>query len=361
VRGRSLGAAALAAAVVSACGSSAAPRHTAAPRALPPLPASCRAGSTYYVDARTGSDSSCGTSRSRPWKTVARVNAAHLPSGASVLFAGGEHVDWGADAPLSPQSGVTYGSYGEGQAIFDRQGDAEAVLLCGVHRVTISGLELDGGSDDGSTAIGLQSSERCPGSTDVTITGLTIRHWFEGIQAGYADARWRIVRTTIEHTAGNGILFDRRDGDPNQGGRQLDVIDSTIAHTGEHPPDYHVHGIYDNAADSQIVGNTITGFQTDGVSIRFHGATVQGNRISGGAEGIGVYEYDSVGGVSRFTDNTISGTSDAGIFVCGPAFGCKQSLDRFVIQGNVIDGGARNPLDLQPAAGGYAVSGNAVR
>jgi hypothetical protein len=286
------------------------------------------------------------------------VNAFHFKPGATVLFDGGEHVDWGGDAFLSPESGVTYGSYGTGQAIFDGQSDQEAVYLCGVHDVTLTNLDLEGRGD---AAIGLQSSENCTGSTNVTVSRDTIRNWFEGIQAGYADSHWKIVHATIEHTAGNGILFDRRDGHPNQGGEALDVLDSKIADTGEHPPAYNVHGIYDNSADSQIVGNTITNFQTDGVSVRFHGAVVRGNRISGGGEGIGVYEYDSVPGTSHFTNNTIANTTDAGIFVCGPAFGCAQSLDRFVIEGNLIDGKPRTPLDLQPSAGGYQVSGNVQR
>lgn len=361
---RSLGAATLVAVAVAGCGTARSRTSTA----LPPLPAACNGGSTYYVDPQGGEDSNCGTTPSHAWKTVARVNQFHFRRGARVLFAGGEHVDWGnlgQRAYLSPWTGVTYGSYGAGQAIFDGQTYAgqglDAVYLCDVHDVTISNFDLEGGSDASNPAIGLQSSEYCPGSTHVTVTGLTIRNWFEGIQAGYADAHWTIAHTKIEHTAGNGILFDRRDGSPNQGGEALDVLDSTIADTGEHPPSYHVHGIYDNAADSHVVGNTITNFQTDGVSIRFHGAVVRDNRIEDGAEGIGVYEYDSVPGTSRFTQNTIANTSDAGIFVCGTAFGCSRSLDRFVIEGNVLGRQSRDELDLQPTAGGYQLSGNVQR
>ncbi len=344
-------------------------------RGVPRAPGGCPTARTYYVDAQRGDDANCGTTPATAWKTVARVNSFSFQSGDTVSFAGGEHVDWGysqaqpADAYLAPRPGVAYGSYGVGQAIFDGRSYTDsrgthyvsAIYLCGARDVTIANLDLEGGSDASNTAIGLQSSERsrCGPSTDVVISGDTIRNWFEGVQAGYADSNWTITDTTIEHTAGNGILFDRHDGTPNQGGDALSVLHSTIADTGEHPPSGgHVHGIYDNSANSRIVGNTITSFRTDGVSIRFHGAVVRNNHIADGQQGIGVYEYDSVGGTSDFTGNVIANTSAAAIFVCGTAQGCARSLDRLVIQGNRLGRQTGDQLDLQPTAGGYDVAGN---
>ena len=43
-------------------------------------------GSTYYVDSAGGSDSNNGTLQQTPWKTVAKVNAAVLAAGDTVLF-----------------------------------------------------------------------------------------------------------------------------------------------------------------------------------------------------------------------------------------------------------------------------------
>lgn len=43
-------------------------------------------GSTYHVDSAGGSDSNNGTTLQTPWKTVAKVNAATLVAGDTVLF-----------------------------------------------------------------------------------------------------------------------------------------------------------------------------------------------------------------------------------------------------------------------------------
>ena len=44
--------------------------------------------STYYVSP-SGSDGNAGTSASRPWKTIAKVNKKDLNAGDRVLFKGG--------------------------------------------------------------------------------------------------------------------------------------------------------------------------------------------------------------------------------------------------------------------------------
>jgi hypothetical protein len=317
----------------------------------------CPPSSSYYVDPQTGSDSACGTSPATAWKTLARVNSAPLTPGSVVSFAGGEHAD---GETLRPRSGVTYRSFGNGQAILGSS-SADAIVLCGVRDVRIENLDLNGGSDATNPWVGVFSSERCAPSSDVTITRDRIENWLEGVQAGYADSAWEITGATVEHTGGSGILFDRRDGERNQGGRAMSVLDSTISNTGEHPPGgYAVHGIYDNAVDSRIIGNTIMGFQTDGISIRFHDAVVADNYIAGGADGIGAFEYDSVGGVTHLTGNRISRITASGVFVCGPAENCPESLERFVISGNVVQRGDAPALNLQPTAGGYEVSNNQI-
>src|SRR5688500_6573423 len=44
---------------------------------------------TYYVSP-TGNDSNAGTSSSKPWKTLQRVNAQNFSPGTSILFQGGK-------------------------------------------------------------------------------------------------------------------------------------------------------------------------------------------------------------------------------------------------------------------------------
>src|SRR3989344_1133778 len=48
------------------------------------------AGTTFYIDATTGSDSNTGTSEASAWKTISRVEAQALAPGDQVLFKRGE-------------------------------------------------------------------------------------------------------------------------------------------------------------------------------------------------------------------------------------------------------------------------------
>ena len=68
-----------------------------------------------YVDARGGDDASDGLTPARAWRTLAKVNAAALRPGDTVLFRRGQ--SWRGQ--LVPRSGdetgcITYGAYGDG-------------------------------------------------------------------------------------------------------------------------------------------------------------------------------------------------------------------------------------------------------
>lgn len=74
------------------------------------------AGFTYYVDATLGLDTNSGLTQALPWQTIAKVNAATLLNGDSVLFRRGER--WRENLILS-YSGIsgrpiTFGAYGTG-------------------------------------------------------------------------------------------------------------------------------------------------------------------------------------------------------------------------------------------------------
>jgi hypothetical protein len=103
-----------------------------------------------------------------------------------------------------------------------------------------------------------------------------------------------------------------------------------------------------------LIGNTIERFQTDGISIRFHGAAVLGNHISGGGLGIGVFSFDRQAGITWLVGNVISSVND-GIFVCGPREACTESADRFVVGDNHLSEVRGEGLNLQPTAGGYSL------
>ena len=68
-------------------------------------------GATVYYVSNDGSDSNNGTSPSKPWKTIAKVNSASLPRNCYVCFKRGD--TWRGEY-LSAQPGVTYTAYGTG-------------------------------------------------------------------------------------------------------------------------------------------------------------------------------------------------------------------------------------------------------
>ena len=70
---------------------------------------------TYYVSP-TGNDLFPGTLSALPWKTIAKVNSAHLGSGDQVLFQRGGV--W-REMLVPSASGLYFGAYGTGGAPSD--------------------------------------------------------------------------------------------------------------------------------------------------------------------------------------------------------------------------------------------------
>ncbi|MFE7130654.1 right-handed parallel beta-helix repeat-containing protein [Streptomyces sp. NPDC057638] len=104
-----------------------------------PTPALARAvmpGTTYFVDAVTGSDTHAGTTASAPWRSLAKVNAAALGAGDTVAFRRGQ--SWTGSLRLT-RSGtaaapITVTGYGSGTAAPAIGGPVgECVLISGAY------------------------------------------------------------------------------------------------------------------------------------------------------------------------------------------------------------------------------------
>jgi hypothetical protein len=104
--------------------------------------------------------------------------------------------------------------------------------------------------------------------------------------------------------------------------------------------------------------NWITDFRDDGVSARYHDATIVKNHIAHGQIGIGWYQYDHTGATSRFTGNLIADTTSAAIFVCGVAESCARPIESFVIEHNTLRRTRGDRLNLQPTVGEYKIRNN---
>jgi hypothetical protein len=278
-------------------------------------------GTTYYVSP-AGSDSGPGTSPAQPWRTVARANDAQLRPGDRVLFQGGQRF---SDDTLMPRNSgaagapIVYGSYGGGQATITR-----GVWFLDADHVTFDGLALgpraglQGGNSSGHAAnhivIERLTITLAPGNSDL------------GINANGND--WTIRNNTIRDTGDSGMLLS---------GDRYMVTSNTIANTGlDSAIGYGKHGIYLKASDATVARNTITNFSADGVSARSRNSTISANNISHGAIGVAFFQDDTTPGTSRWTENTITNTTAAGIFVCGTAESCAQPIESFVITGNRI-------------------------
>lgn len=308
-------------------------------------------GTIYYVSP-SGSDAASGTSAADPWQTVAQVDRANLQPGDEVLFQGGATFaddalmpGWGEGAAGTSAAPISFGSYGQGQARIP-----QGVWFKSGENLAFQNLIL--GGEDGISGAGFQGD-----GNGITILHTTIEHAALGINAEGED--WTIADNTINETGDSGMLLGYTAGAPGDpaGGSDFLVTGNTITNTGLNPADtYGTHGIYDKVANSTITDNTISHFNDDGISARYRNSTISDNRISFGAVGLAWFQYDTTAGVSRWTDNTISHMSSAGIFVCGVNEGCLRPLESFQISGGSITDYGLMEMNLQPGSGTYSVT-----
>ena len=349
---------------------------------------------TYYVSP-SGSDARAGTSPATAWQTLEKVNGAHLSAGDQVLFQGGKSILLSTDSEsgpdgndtenyLLPQSGVTYSTYGSGLATLTPPTTQDsAVFLYGVHDVTLRNLDLEGHG----TMSGIVSTEAAGVSSSyITVDNCRVNDWMTGILAAWADSHWLIENSTITRTKRDGIYFARQynDGTPPTAGTQIDdsVVDSTIQATGLSNDSAGVHGIYDNAQRSTIIGNTITDFSDSAISVRDPNSLVEGNTITAPVEqgaqrggfGIEFIPYDrGPAGTAIWAYNTItlenrgSGLAPTGLYVSGHDVG-GTTRENFLMADNHVtlsdastaDGAAKIAIGNMSGTptGSFDVAGN---
>jgi Right handed beta helix region len=323
--------------------------------AAAPVPASIAipapTGTIYYVSP-TGSDAASGTTPAAAWQTVEQVDRAGLQPGDEVLFEGGATFSddalmpgWGEGVSGTSAAPISFGSYGQGQATI-----TQGVWFKSDDNLAFQNLTLGGGS--GIAGAGFQGN-----GEGITILHTTIEHASLGINA--EGANWTIAHNTINDTGDSGMLLGYSAGAPGEpaGGNNFLVTGNTITNTGLNPAiGYGTHGIYDKVTNSTITDNTISHFNDDGISARYRDSTISGNRLSFGAVGLAWFQYDTTAGTSRWTDNSISHVSAAGIFVCGIKDGCLRALESFQISGGAITDYGASEMNLQPTSGTYSVA-----
>jgi hypothetical protein len=172
---------------------------------------------TYYVDASAGDDSRSGLSSSLAWRSVAKVNAADLGPGDSVLFRRGQTFSGELDVSGSGRQGepITLGAWGTGgrpqlfqitlqgdyfvveDILIDHQkSSSDAFRIRGGRNCILRRSELRNGLNDGVDV------DKADG---LLIEDVHIHHFLAGSFDEQADAHG------IAATDTNGIVIRRAD------------------------------------------------------------------------------------------------------------------------------------------------------
>lgn len=329
-------------------------------------------GTTYFISPGQGiaNDSpNSGKTPLVPFQSLCKVTTGCTTTTPVTLNPGDVVLLHGSfSTRLQPQSGsltgstekpVVYGSYSEdGGATFSNVTGGPAVGFNGSHDVVVQDLQMSGGAGSTRSPTTAVIGASAAPSTRVIVYGNAISNWYAGVQADSGDSYWTIENNVISNMTDNGIYFDRS-GSPYVGGDNLDVLYNTISHTGlgPLPSGSYPHGIYANATNAHIIGNTISDFEaggtgvSSGISIRFSRSTVEGNTVDGSAVpsgstvfGIDYDDYDqnaknpcvsAAACVSVWAYNRITGVATAGIYTSPDCLsGCPAQS--FTIADNTV-------------------------
>ena len=317
---------------------------------------------TFYV-APYGGDGNRGISPAHPWRTVARVDRAHLHPGDRVLFAGGATF---SDATLMPGEGFSASGTGAAPIVFGSYGNGMARLTRGVWLGTNANYPRGPGHLTFENLL-LGPTKGFQGTGDyIKLINLRISHLLgpaSSQETGIATegSHWVIDGNTISDTGDSGMLLGfsaSSPGDP-PGGADYVIDNNIVNHTGlDLRLSYPSHAIYLKVANARVSGNRLTYFHDDGISLRYRDQMITNNYIAHGRIGIAWYQYDRHPGMTRVLDNTIASTSSAAIFVCGVAESCVRPIESFVVEHNLLRKTKGEALNLQPTSGTYLVEAN---
>jgi hypothetical protein len=294
------------------------------------------AGTTYYVDAISGSDAAAGTSPGTAWQSLAKVNATTFVAGDQILFKGGQ--TWsgqlypkGSGAAGSP---IVLSSYGTGMPKIDGAPlvSGGAVYLKNQSYWTIQNLEVVNDSpgsnlvsdkprmgifvnnDAGGTKRGIiiQNNYVHDVNGCFDCTNSVNGHDNGGIVVG-ANVNMvvsfnvdsydgvQILNNTIDQVGRSGIIFD-------------DISSGALLWVDKPALSRNI----------TVAGNTITDSAGDGITVR-------------GAQNV-LIEHNIVGGSGQQTSNTQNQPSTVGIFNAKTIDTVIQYNEVYGTKFNVTDG-----------------------
>lgn len=112
-------------------------------------------GTTYYVDAVSGSDNNTGMSSSSAFASIQKVDSLHLKAGDTILFHGGETFSGTLTISDSgtASSHITIGSYGGGASPIIAAGGTNGIVVSGNY-VTVQDVHVSGAGEAGIQVTG---------------------------------------------------------------------------------------------------------------------------------------------------------------------------------------------------------------
>ncbi len=171
---------------------------------------------TYYVDNQ-GNDKASGTSQSKPWQSIDRVNSQDLNAGDQVLFRGGQTFLGSLYLPKSDSgtrtNPVLISSYGTGASWISSGGQA-GLFGYNVTGVTVSNLKFLGSGSTSNTTDGVSFyTDASSGAEGVTLSSLDVSGYGgDGIVFGswntyYGYHHVKITSSISHYNADGGVQF----------------------------------------------------------------------------------------------------------------------------------------------------------
>ncbi len=119
----------------------------------------------YYIN-QFGDDSYVGSSKTHPWRSIARVNAAQLRPGDSVRFHANQTFTGNLMLSETDTTGgckpITIGSYGNGRATL-KAGIGPGLLAKNIGGINVQGLNFVGAGEASNTSSGISFVTDLPG------------------------------------------------------------------------------------------------------------------------------------------------------------------------------------------------------
>ena len=236
------------------------------------------AGKSYFV-SKSGSDGNPGT-KSKPFRTIGRVNQLKLKPGDTIYFKAGELFPGTLSLTLNGAKGkeILLSSYGNGRAIL-HGGTRKSMILRG-HHFRVSEINAGGaGRKGGNTTAGVNIIE----ASEASLEHMTIEGFQKAGLRLYNCKNTTVKKILAQHNGFSGILVT---GSKKSASRNILIQDCMAENNPGDPTNLENHS-----------GNGILIHMSRTVTVDHCTATNNGwdmPRVGNGPIGIWAYESDSI-------------------------------------------------------------------